>query len=189
MALVSLVEDDTYTIKVNVDHPTTDEPDEARNRAYTVSSGTAAPTADELRDLFIERINLDANRKVDADSGGAGLVRLTLIDVVIGDFNVPESPAGTVEVIVTPFVAAAGTPALVELLAPNQTSVTATYKEYELSYRKFARNNAISGAFTHQLERVLIFADTGAANFAAFDTEMLAIMAGTHTPVADYLGV
>lgn len=189
LAAVSLTAETVYTMIVNVDHPENPEPDESLNRSYTVSSGTTVPTADELRDLFIARINLDTNRKVEPASGGAGIVELTLNDIDIGDFNVPTSPAGTVEAVTTPFVAKAGTPAQVELLAPGQSSATATYKEYELQYRRFARNNAISGAFTHQLERVLIFADTGATNFAAFDTEMLAIMAGTHTPVADYLGV
>ena len=189
LAAITLTADTQFTITVKVDHPSDPEPLESQERSYTVSSGSTVPTADEIRDLFIDRVNQDTNRKVDATDGGAGIVTLTLRELNEGDFITIASPAGTVEVVVTAFVEPAGTFALVDAFSPGNASVTATYKTYELVYRRFARNNAISGAFTHQDERVLIFADTGAANFAAFDTEILAIFAGTHTPVADYVGV
>ena len=38
-------------------------------------------------------------------------------------------------------------------------------------------------------EYVYIFADSLATNYAAFNTELLAVLGGTHTPVADYLGM
>ncbi len=36
---------------------------------------------------------------------------------------------------------------------------------------------------------VYIFADETLANFAAFEVELLAVLGGTHTPIADYLGI
>ena len=157
-------------------------------REYVFWTGSAVPTANDIRDGFIQQIALDPNAKVTPSSGGAGVMTLALNDVNDCDFDV-EVPAGTIETVITPYVEPAGTPAIVEALAPTKSSAGAQYKTYELAYEALSKNGLISGGKVFFPETLVVFADTLAANFAAFDTEMLAITGGTHTPVADYLGV
>jgi hypothetical protein len=47
----------------------------------------------------------------------------------------------------------------------------------------------VSGGKVHYPEFIYIFADELAANFAAMETELDAVLGGTHTPEADYLGI
>jgi len=158
-------------------------------REYVVWSGTTAPTASQLRDLFIARINEDAQAGVTASSGGAGIVKLVLDSVDYGDFTV-EAPSGTVETVTVAYVAPSGTPAIVEkLVDPTLVSQTAHYTTYTIVYNAESRNGLVSGGKVLFENTLMIFADALAANYAAFNTEMNAVMAGTHTPVADYLGV
>lgn len=159
-------------------------------REYDVSSGTAVPTANEIEDLFTARINGDAAAGVTASSGGAGVLTLTLDSVVYGDFFVDSYPTGAVVATTTPYVAPSGTPAIVdEFVTPGTTSATANYTTWKISFNRPFRSGAISGSIVAQPEFVYIFADDNAANYAAFATEVDAILAGTHTPVADYLGI
>lgn len=158
-------------------------------REYVVWTGGTVPTADSLRDDFITRINLDPNSNVSAASGGAGIIELTLTNTLEqGDFNV-EAPAGTAENITTPFVAPSGTPAQVEVLAPGQSSATAEYDTYRITFNKLRKHNGVSGGFALFSEDVKIFLDSLDIDAGAFVTEMDAVLDGTHTPVADYLGV
>lgn len=194
LTAVSLTAQSNYRMEVslpiqaNVAGNVTAEANELTNIREYVVWFDAAPTADELRDAFIDRINNDTSAKVTAASGGAGIVELTLDDVDDCDFTV-VAPAGTVETVTTPYTEPAGTPAIVEELAPALVSQTATYRTYELSYEELSANGLISGGKVFFPKKLIVFADEGATNFAAFDTEITAIMDGTHTPVADYLGV
>lgn len=148
----------------------------------------SAPTADALKAAFIARINGDAQAAVTASSGGVGKVTLTLDSVVHGDFRV-ESPAGTVETVGTAYVAPAGTPAIVEALAPNASSATANYTTWRIDFDQRRHHNAVNGGQAMFREFIYVFADATAANYAAFETELDAVIAGSHTPVADYLGI
>ena len=158
-----------------------------RIRTYVVWVG-AAPTANELRDLFIARINDDAGARVTAASGGAGVVELTLDDVNDGDFST-EAPAGAAESVTTPYVAPSGTPALVNADSPNAASATGQYSTWSISLLRARRHNNVGGGNAFFEEVTRIYADEGATNFAAFETELDAVLAGTHTPASDYLGV
>ena len=155
-------------------------------REYVVSTGTTAPTAAQLKDLFVERINLDPNGRVTASSSGA-LLRLTLDSVVEGDFRV-EAPAGTAETIVTPFVAPAGTPAVVSENGgiPNPSGA---YNTYTIFFDRKSRHNAVGGGYVEFPEYVKIYFESTDGDAGDFVTEMDAVLDGTHTPISDYLGV
>jgi hypothetical protein len=154
-------------------------------REYIVWTDSAPASASALVDLLVARINLDSDAKVTA-SNAAGELRLTLNDVATGDFRTESDGS---ETVVTPYVAPSGTPAIVEALAPTKSSPTAEYTTYRFDFNDFLRNNAVSGGKVAFPAFLYVFADETAANFAAFDAEMDAIFGGTHTPVADYLGV
>jgi len=157
-------------------------------REYVVSTGTSVPTADDIKDLFIERINLDQFAGVTASSGGVGILTLVLDSVSFGDFEV-EAPVGAVEAIIVAYVAPSGTPSIVEALAPTKSSPTANYTTWKISYDRPFRSGAVSGSIVKQPEFVYIFADALAANYAAFETALDDILDGSHLPVADYLGI
>lgn len=157
-------------------------------REYVIWTGSTVPTANDIRDLFIARINNDPSAGVTASNGGAGVITLNLDSLDGGDFAV-EAPAGTAETVVTAYVAPAGTPTIASVDAPNLVSQSAEYNTYDIVYNEESRNGLVSGGKV-LFERVLrIYADSLHANFGVFDTEMDAVMNGTHTPVADYLGI
>jgi len=156
-------------------------------REYVVSTGSSAPSATELAQLMADRINLDPSADVTATVVSAKL-RLTLDSVDEGDFRTEQEP-GVTENVVTPYVAPAGTPAIVEGFAPTQSSPTATYTTWKIDYKHYYKHSGVSGMESRKDEYVYIFADTGATNYAAFETELDAVLAGTHTPAADYLGL
>lgn len=156
-------------------------------REYVIYTGTSAPTAAELVDLIVERISQDPEARVSAVNAGAGVMELTLLSVEEGDFRT-ESPAGTVESITTPFVAPAGTPALVTE-AGGTPNPSGQYNTYTISFYDKRRNNAVSGGLVEFPEDVKIFFESTDADAGDFITEMDAILGGTHTPVSDYLGV
>ncbi len=158
-------------------------------RDYEVSSGSSISTADEIKSAFITRINADPQAGVTASSGGVGILTLTLNDVNTGDFTVPESPAGTVDGISTAFVAPSGTYDIVKKYAPLSASPTGNYTTWTINYNRQYRSAAVSGSILGTPVFIYIFAEETDANFAAFAAEVDAVLAGTHTPVADYLGI
>ncbi|MHA2170211.1 MAG: hypothetical protein ACXAB7_09995 [Candidatus Kariarchaeaceae archaeon] len=154
-------------------------------REYVVWTGAAPAAATDLVDLIVDRIALDADADVSAANAG-GLLEITLLSVDEGDFR---AETDAVEAIPTPFVAASGTPAIVEGFAPTASSPTGEYTTWQVNYDHYRRHNGVGGGKAAFPEFVLIFADETAANFAAMETELDAVLAGTHTPVADYLGL
>ena len=105
-----------------------------------------------------------------------------------GDFTV-VAPSGVGESVGTAFVAPSGTPAIVEALAPSQSSASATYTTWTIVYNRNSRHYSVGGAYVQNTVSVDVFADSTATNYAAFVVEIDKILAGTHTPVADYLGM
>ncbi len=154
-----------FTLKISVPtFPATEE----TPRSYTIWTGAAA-TDDGIRDQFIAEINSDTNRKVEAEAGAGDILTLILKDVTTGDFTVDTTGAADVpETVSVAFVEPAGTPAIVDTFVSGLSSPTAEYTTYDITFKRSARNNAISGAFTEQELLVKIFADEGATNFAAF---------------------
>lgn len=156
-------------------------------REYVISAGSTTPTADEIRDAFVQRINEDPNGRVTAAAGGAGVMVLTLDSVAEGDFRY-EAPLGTVESITTPFVAPAGTPALVTADGGTPNPAGA-YDTYVVSYNQKRRHAAVTGGLVEFPEDVKVYLESTDGNAGDFITAMDAILDGTHTPVSDYLGV
>jgi hypothetical protein len=154
-------------------------------REYVVWTGAAPAAATDLVDLFVQRIALDADTDVTA-ANACGLLEITLDSVDEGDFRV-ETDA--VEAIVQPFVAASGTPAIVEETAPTASSATAEYTTWTISSDKLRRHNGVAGGKVHFPEFIYVYADETALNFAAFETALDDVLDGAHTPVADYLGM
>lgn len=155
-------------------------------REYTVSTEAGA-TATKLKLLFEARINADPQATVTA-AGSTSTLELTLKELGGGDFSV-VAPSGVGESVGAAFVAPAGTPAIVEACAPSQSSPTATYTTWTIVYNRNSRHYAVGGAYVQNTVYVDIFADSTATNYAAFVTEIDKILAGTHTPVGDYLGI
>jgi hypothetical protein len=147
----------------------------------------AAPTAATLAADFMAQVNLDPSGDVNATVVSDKL-RLTLDSVTEGDFF-PSVESGMTETEITPFVAPAGTPAIVEALAPTMSSPTATYTTWTINYKHYYKHNGVGGMESRKDEYVLVFADTGATNYAAFAAEIAAVLGGTATPVAGYLGM
>ena len=154
---------------------------------YIVWTGTVAPTATSLATDFVAQVNLYGESGTTASLAG-GKLRLTLNKVSEGDFF-PSVESGATITVITPYVAPSGTPAIVEALAPTQSSPTAQYRTYKIDYKQYYKHNGVGGMEARKDEYVLIFADENALNFAAFELELLAVLGGTHTPVADYLGM
>lgn len=163
-----------------------------RLREYVVWTGNTAPaTVSALVDLLVDRINQDPYSRVTAANNGGDL-EITLDDVDEGDFFVNLLTSNfnlTSETLTTPFFAPSGTPEIVEQFAPNQSSATGEYTTYKIDYKKLYKHHAVGGLQAFKDVFVYIFADETAANFAAFETALDAVLDGTHTPVADYLGV
>lgn len=158
-----------------------------RLRTYKVWSDATA-TVTEIAAAFVAAITADSAAKVTA-TNSSGVITITQTDAADGDLSFPVNTGDMTAATTTPHVAPAGTPAIVEVDFPGASSPTATYTTYDVVVRLFRRNNRISGAFTHQEVIVRFYADAGATNYAAFNTEIGAIFGGTHTPASDYLGV
>jgi len=176
------------TVQVMADGGRAESNDLVPIREYVVTSGTSAPTANALRDLFIARINADAGKRVTAASGGAGTVQLTQDVLSDGAFSM-TSASGAVIATGTPHVAPAGTPAVVNADYPNQAAPAGTYTTYEIDFVNFKRSNVVSGALVGYPEFIRVYVLLGQANYAAFITALDAELDGTHTPVSDYLGI
>ncbi len=157
-------------------------------REYVVSTGSVAPTATQLAALFVARINADLGADVSAASVAGDIMRLTLTNSLYqGDFTL-EYPDGATTAVNTAFVAPAGTPAMVELLAPG-LATSASYNTYTISFRDKRRHNAVTGGLVEFPEDVKIFLNSADGDTAALVVEINAIFAGTHTPATDYDGI
>lgn len=154
---------------------------------YIVWTGSVAPTATSLATDMMAQVNLYGESGTTASLAG-GKLRLKLDNVSEGDFF-PSVESGATITVITPYVAPSGTPAMVEALAPTQSSPTAQYTTYKIDYKQYYKHNGVGGMEARKDEYVLIFADENAANFAAFEIELLAVLGGTHSPIADYLGM
>ena len=158
-------------------------------REYVIYSGTSAPTASALAQLFVDRINADLGADVSATLQAGDILQLTLTnDLEQGDFFT-EEPDGATTAVVTPFVAPAGTPEIVEALAPGKSSASAQYDTYTISFRDKHRHNGVTGGLVEFPEDVKIFINTLDGDSVALEVEMDAIFDGSHTPASDYLGV
>lgn len=159
-----------------------------QTRTYNVSSGSSAPSASDLRDLFIDAIAADPGAYFAAASGGAGIVEITALSADAGALEI-TAPAGATVADATAFVAPVGTEA--EVLAYGISPAVAEaagYDRYIIKHRKFTRSNAVSGLQCVAPVISLVYLKQDDAGTGATVTKITSILNGSYTPVADYLG-
>jgi hypothetical protein len=167
----------------------------SRIRSYNWSAGTTAPSAQDVAEAIRDMINNDLYSKVTA-TAAAGVLTITQKATSLANFDGPivinvGGAQGATLAYTTPYVSPAGTPTVLERekVPVAQISAAGQYKKYDITYRKLTTRGVANGAKAFIEVRAVIYANTLGANYAAFNTELLAILAGTHTPVADYLGI
>ena len=160
-------------------------------RTYIVSLGGTTlvpPTAQDLRDAFVTRINADVNAYFSAAGVAGDIVRITADAAGFGALNV-VAPAGATVADQTAWVSPVGTADEVIQYIPNNALVTGnTYNRYIITYRKFVRNNIVNGLQIAVPVQTLVYLKSTDAGTAATVTKLTNILSGAYTPVADYLG-
>jgi hypothetical protein len=186
-----LTANNMYNLTIEV--PNVVEPESnaiSRVRTYTISvDGT--PTVAELQTLLINKVNSDtANSGCSAASAAGDICRITASSALMGKLVVKTNITGVTVADQTAYVAPVGTPTEVaQYLLPttNLTTSGNEYSRYTLVYRKFIRHNDIKGLKAVKDAEAFFYAEENAADFAAFETALDAILDGTAT-AADYLG-
>lgn len=160
-----------------------------QTRTYNVSSpASGAFTASDLRDLFIAAIAADPGAYFTAASGGAGILEITALSADAGALEI-TAPAGATVADATAFAAPVGTEAEVEAYGISPAVADAAgYDRYIIKHRKFTRSNAISGLQAVLPAISLVYLKQNDAGTGAAVTAITAILDGSHTPVADFLG-
>ena len=155
-------------------------------RTYVVTTD-AAPTATELTALFETAIENDPFSGVTVVNNGTNL-DLTSISVFAGEMQL-DVPTGTVITNTTPYVAPSGTPSEVAQYVNASTVLAAgEYTRYEFRWNKAIAHNAIMGMNAYKEVTVFLYVEENDAAYAATATKIDSIIAGTYTPVADFLG-
>lgn len=157
-------------------------------RTYTVGVDST-PTTTELKNAFVAKIQNDLYSGVTVASTGATTMSITMTDVNSGD-TVVDLPTGATISTGTAYVAPSGTEDEVKLyVASSLVAAGGEYTKYVITYRKGVRHNVLSGLQAIKEETAIAFIEENAAGFAAFETALDAMLDGSHTPVADYLGI
>lgn len=146
-------------------------------RIYFFNSDATA-TAAEIRTGFLDAINADTSRDVDATDGGGDIMRLTGVKVDF-DFDV-DDPAGISIAVITPHVAPAGTFAIAQTFDSVNASSGANYKTYEIVHRVRERNAFIGGAFVTNERKTVVFSEqTSTPGFTLLDARLLQVFTPT----------
>ncbi len=158
-----------------------------QTRTYTVSTD-ATPTVAELRNSFLTAIQNDLNSGVVATSSGASSIAVTLEDVNSGDTDITV-PAGATVTVGTAYVAPSGTPDEAKLYFANSSvAVGGEYTKYAITFRKDIRSNIVNGNFVQKYEKAILFIEKNATDYSTAVAILDSVIAGTYTPVADFLG-
>ncbi len=158
-----------------------------QTRTYNVSSDLTATEA-EIRDLFVAAIAGDPGAYFSAAAGASDTMVITADSADAGALQLTV-PAGATVSDSAAFVAPVGTQA--EVLAYGISPAIANpagYDRFIIRHRKFTRSNIISGLQAVAPVVSLVYLKQDDAGTGAAITAITAILAGTHTPVADYLG-
>jgi hypothetical protein len=143
-------------------------------RTYQVFSGVST-TADQMKTLFINAIVADTQAFVVATSGGTGIITLTASDTLT-DFvvDITKIPAST-QSNTTPYVAPAGTPAVVATIdtTPANVSASAHYTTYIITYRTSRISGLVENSYVKKPQTVIVFADSLQAGYAAFNQMLI----------------
>lgn len=155
-------------------------------RTYVVTTD-AIPTATELTAAFEAAIENDLSSGVTVVNNGTNL-DLTSISVYAGEMLLTV-PTGTVITNSTPWVSPSGTPAeVMQYVNPSGVLVAGEYTRYEFRWNKAISHNAVLGMNVYKEVAVFLYIEENAGAYAATATKIDSIIAGTYTPVADFLG-
>lgn len=159
-------------------------------RTYTVSfaaSPAPAPTATQLRDAFLTRINEDPAAYFAASASGASTLVITADSAFAGALVVNTSFLNDAVAVTdaTPWVAPVGSIGEVSQYINETLLTSASYSRFIIRHRKFIRHNAVTGNEVVKPSVALVYIDSAEA---AAITLLTNILNGAYTPVADYLG-
>jgi hypothetical protein len=156
-----------------------------QTRTYTVGVD-ATPTAVELRDLFVARINADVNAYFSAAGVAGDIIRITADNAGFGPLTVTHTIPGTVTVAdSTAWVSPVGTVAEVSEYINSSLITAASYGRYVITYNKMIRHNAVTGLQVIKPVNVLFYIDSADTTGI---TLLTSILNGSYATVADYLG-
>jgi len=162
-----------------------------QTRTYTVSLGgtiSVPPTAQDLRDAFVARINADVNAYFSAAGVAGDIVRITADAAGFGPLTV-EAPALATVTDNVAWVSPVGTSDEVIQYIPNAALVTGnTYNRYVITYRKFIRHNIVNGLQVAKPVQAIVYLKSTDAGTGATVTKLTSILNGSWATVADYLG-
>jgi hypothetical protein len=165
---------------------------EYSDRTYYTWSGDTAPTAAELVDAFVAKINADENGVVTATDAGDD-IQLVMDTVGNGDFRVEVSRSGIIEAVAetvnTAYTAPQGTPALAASeTGASGVSDAAQFTRYEIDTKLPMRTDRVNGnEVLRPVTYALYINEVDATDATALIAALDAIIAGTDT-AAKYLG-
>lgn len=161
------------------------------SRTYKVYTGAApigANFAEDVANAMRDAINADLYAAFSA-TAAAGVLTVTADSASAGAFisNVSNAPGATVS-DATPWVSPLGTPDEVKDYVSSDLVSGAGYDRYVIEYNKFIRHNAVKGLEVVKPAIFVLFVDKDNAGNATFVAGLTAMLDGSHTPPADYLG-
>lgn len=159
-----------------------------QTRTYNVSSDATA-TVDEIGQALADAIAADPGAYFSATyTAGTDVLEITADSAEAGALEI-TAPAGATIADATAFVAPVGAKSEVEAYGISPAVADAAgYDRYIIKHRKFTRSNAISGLQAVLPAISLVYLKQDDAGTGAAVTAITAILDGSHTPVADFLG-
>lgn len=158
---------------------------------YTVVTPSSGNTVTTLAVLFKNAINAAITSGLSAFTTTSNVAGVLTIPAATAnfDFLITMSASIGTSAVTVAWVPTNGTYA--QVYAINKTADPAKlYDQYSLRWYYGITDGVFQmGVTKESLVEVIVFIDKDSANAAALETEIDAILAGTHTPVADYLGV
>lgn len=154
-------------------------------RAYSYT-GASGATASTIASALKDRIDADGFAIVSATVSTDTLTLTLTADALAGgepSFEVDGVSATIADPAPTPYVAPAGTPALVEAeLNPedvSDVSASGQYAEYVIVYDELERDNIVNGQRIAKQKIVKLFIDETASDYADLDARLSEIFEGT----------
>ena len=158
-----------------------------QTRTYNISSDNTASVA-EIQAAFVAAIAADPGAYFTASAEAGDVVRITALSAEAGALEI-TAPAGATLSDNAAFVAPVGAESEVEAYGISPAVADAAgYDRYIIKHRKFTRSNAVSGLQCVAPVISLVYLKQDDAGTGAAVTAITAILDGSHTPVADYLG-
>lgn len=158
-----------------------------QTRTYNISSDNTATVA-EIQAAFVAAIAADPGAYFTASAEAGDVVRITALSAEAGALEI-TAPAGATLSDNAAFQAPVGSKSEVEAYGISPAVADAAgYDRFIIKHRKFTRSNAVSGLQCVAPVVSLVYIKQDEAGAPATNSAITAILDGSHTPVADYLG-